>query len=194
MEKIFVVRKDPQKPGSDDNSIVMCFKEFDAFLRTEEGQRRKDCFIKLDAVDESDAIIFLESSREEAIKKKQEQNHSDYLHRQQKERGVLEVSLDMPIDMGEEGDETTLLDLIADEAADTEKQAVEQIIHTELPAALGELDHSELDLILAFYIREEKMTVNRYAESTGESRRQIRKRHDSAIRKLRLYYRRKKLM
>ena len=88
----------------------------------------------------------------------------------------------------------TLLDLIADETADTEQMALEGILKEELPAAIAELKPQERDLMIAMYVKDEKMTLRQYARQSGDSRFCVEKRHKSALRKLRLHYRRKKLM
>ena len=103
------------------------------------------------------------------------------------------MSLDQPADMGEEGDVNTLLDLIADEEMNTEEMAIMELLKAELPSALAELDRSELELILSLYVEGDSMTVTTYAKQKGLTRWSARELHKSAIRKLRLHYRKKRL-
>ena len=62
-----------------------------------------------------------------------------------------------------------------------------------LLAALAELDRSELELILSLYVEGDSMTVTTYAKQKGLTRWSARELHKSAIRKLRLHYRKKRL-
>ena len=193
MKKIFLVMKDPTKGGREDNWISMESDEFMRFLGTEEGNRRRENFARLKAAGEDDSIIFVECSQEKAREIKQENNHTDYLHRQEKESGFRAVSLDYPVDVGEESP-VSLLEILGDEESDTEREAYVQLIMRELPSALEELNEAERALIAALYCGSGKASEIRYAEESGESRWSIRERHKSALRKLRLYYRRRKLL
>ena len=195
MKKTFLVKKNPDLPGSEDNWKILNYKQFAAFLETEDGQRRKLCFEIIGNADDEAGTIWMEfGSREEALEVRRKRYHAEYLKEQESESGYMTVSLDLPAEMGDDGDMTSILDLIGDPDMDTEKMASEGILKEELPAALSELTLPEQELILAFYTGEEKMTENRYAIETGCSRRCIRERHKSALRKLRLHYRRKRLL
>ena len=47
MKKIYLVKKDPEKPASKDNWIIMNSYEFAMFLKTPEGEKRKSAFRSL---------------------------------------------------------------------------------------------------------------------------------------------------
>ena len=56
MKKIYMVKKNPNMPESEDNWIMMNGYEFARFMETEEGQRRKKNFAQIDACGEEDVI------------------------------------------------------------------------------------------------------------------------------------------
>lgn len=194
MAKKFLVKKDPEVTGREDNWIIMNYEEFERFLQTEEGQRRKNSFERLDPADEGDDILYMECDRKSALVIKTDRNHSDYLKRAEQESGYETLSLDFVIEINEEGETRSYMDQAVDETMDTELMAIEGLLKKELPGAWAQLDPEEQELMTALYISDEKMTINKYATEHNVTRWRIRERHRSAIRKLRLYYRRKKLL
>ncbi len=193
MKKVFLVMTDPEKGAREDNWTIMDYGQFAAFLETEEGQRRKDGFERLDAASEDDDILYMEFGRAKAAEIKRERNHSDYLHNAEDESGIRTLSLDVPMDIGEE-DMATLLDLIADETMDTERMAVDAILKAELPAAFAKLKPQEKDLMIALYFSDKRMTLREYARQCGMPKTCIQEKHNAALRKMRLHYRLKKLI
>ena len=192
-KRIYLVMKDPERGGVEDNWTIMDYFGFLRFLETEEGERRKDCFARLKEADEDDSMIFMECSRERAREIKSETNHMEYLRRQERERGYGISSLDQPAGSGE-GETSALLEILADEERDTEREAFEEILREELPAALAELTREERDVLMALYSDDGGMSERRLAEQAGVSRWSIREKHRSALRKLRMHYRKKKLL
>ena len=182
------------KHGAENNWNIMNFEEFQQFLQTEEGQRRKENFERLDPADKDDDILYIECDRESALEIKTDRNHADYLKRAEQESGYETLSLDFVIEINEEGETRSYMDQAVDETMDTELMAIEGLLKKELPGAWAQLDPEEQELMTALYIRDEKMTVNKYAAEHHVTRWSIRERHRTAIRKLRLYYRRKKLL
>lgn len=180
-------------PGAEGNWIIMGFEEFERFLETEEGRRRKDCFERLDAASEDDDILYMECESKAASRIKQERNHSDYLRDKEEKSGYRMFSLDAPIDPGD-GEAATLLDIIADETKDTERTAVREILRKELPAALSLLDPREKEIIRALYFSDENTTMRSYARQHGVCRVTVNRWHRYALDKMRLYYREKKLL
>ncbi len=192
-KRIYLVMKDPERGGVEDNWIIMDYFGFLRFLETEEGERRKDCFARLKEADEDDSMIFMECSRERAREIKSETNHMEYLRRQEKDTGYSISSLDIPTYTGED-ELSPLSEILADEERDTEKEAFEDMIRDELPAALAELSQEDRDLLTALYSDDGKMSERRYADLFGIPRWRVQEWHKAVIRKLRLYYRRKKLL
>ena len=60
MKKIFLVKKNPEQPNSQDNWIIMNGAEFISFLRTPDGNRRKDMFARLEPMDSDECIYYAE--------------------------------------------------------------------------------------------------------------------------------------
>ena len=194
MKKTFLVMTDPEKGAREDNWTIMNAFEFARFMETEEGQSRKERFERLDAASEDDTILYLECDREKAPEIKSERNRADYLRRKEESIGYELLSLDAPVATGEDEGVLTLLDLLADEETDTEEMAYLAICRKELLPALSHLDPAELDLITALYISDEKKSLNSYAAESGVCRKVMRTRHAKAIRKLRLHFRKKRLL
>ena len=194
MTKKYLVKKNPDLPGSEDNWIIMTGYEFCRFIETEEGQRRKDCFERIDPAGEEDDILIMECDREKGRELKKYRNRADYLRRVEEELGIEFMSLNTPTGYAENEEEETFLDVLVDDLIDTEEMALHAIIMAELPAALAELEPMELDLILALYTGPKAMSAAGYAAEHGLTRWSVSEMHKRALRKLRLYYRRKKLL
>lgn len=73
MKKTYLVKKDPNLPGSDDNWIIMNGYEFAMFMQTEEGKNRKNNFGRLDAASENDSAIIIECGQ--SIAKELQRDH-----------------------------------------------------------------------------------------------------------------------
>lgn len=194
MNKIFLVMKDPEAGPAEDNWTTMTMREFLQFKETEEGQRRKDNFARLDAIGVDDDILFVECSPEKVREIKRERNHSDYLRRMEEESGYRTVSLDAPVHTGDAGHVMTLHDLVADENVDTVEEAMTQVCLAELPGALDTLTTVERELVSAFYLSEVEISERRFAQVHGMTRFAVRECHRTAMGKLRWYFRKKKLL
>lgn len=194
MKKTFLVKKDPEISGREDNWIIMNAYEFARFMETEEGQRRKSSFETLDPASEDDGIIYMECDRKAKTAISKDRNHANYMKRIEQESGYETYSLDHAVEVGGEGETRSYMDQAIDETMDTEIMAIEEMIRRELPGAWNELDEEEQELMTALYFRDEKMTVNKYAAEHHVTRWCIRERHKSALRKMRLHYRKKKLL
>ena len=194
MNKIFLVMKDPEAGPSEDNWTTMTMREFLQFKKTEEGQRRKDNFARLDAIGVEDDILYVECDPEKAREIKRERNHSDYLRRMEEESGYRTVSLDAPVHTSDAGHVITLHDLVADENVDTVEEAMTRVCLVELPGALDTLTTVERELVSAFYLSEVKMPERRFAQVHGMTRFAVRECHRTALVKLRWYFRKKKLL
>ena len=193
MKTTFLVMTDPEKGAREDNWTIMDYDQFASFLKTEEGKRRRDCFERIGDVDDEAGVLYMECSREKLPELWKDRNHADYLRRQKEESGYRAVSLDMEFEVCEGEEPLCLHDMIADEGKGTDEMAFLVSYRKELPYALAELDGPELELMLAF-ANDGTMSVNRYAKETGASRRCITNRKASALRKLRLHFRKKRLL
>ena len=81
MKKTFLVKKNPDLPGTDNNWIIMKGFEFARFMETEEGQKRKSCFERIGSVDDEAGVLYMECSREKLPELWKERNHEDYLRK-----------------------------------------------------------------------------------------------------------------
>ena len=92
MKKIYMVKKNPNMPENEDNWIMMNGFEFAMFMKTEEGQRRKNNFAQLDACSEDDDIYIVECGEERAKEWRSEKYAHDYLRECEEESGLETVS------------------------------------------------------------------------------------------------------
>ena len=63
MKRIYLVKKDPNMPPSEDNWIYMNQYQFCRFVETPEGKQRKNNFGQINAVDQEDLLYIVERSR-----------------------------------------------------------------------------------------------------------------------------------
>ena len=160
MKKIYLVKKDPALEGQD-NWIMMDGYEFAMFIKTSEGQARKENFSVIPASDQELDTVIIECSKEKASEMKKENQRHEYLEKSRKESGMAFLSTNSPIDE----DRNTLEDLIADHRIDLEADLVEQCEIAALYAAIEQLTEKEHELLQAFYLANHPMTEKEYAET-----------------------------
>lgn len=182
MKNIYLVKKNPDEAVSNDNWIVMNSYEFAMFLKTPDGERRKDNFGKLPSNSpELDYTIYAECGTQIAKEWKNEQNSYDYLYRQQKNSGIKTVpyqtvAVDEEKALGEE--------VIADENEDVELYVLRKITLEELHKAISSLSEYERDLITCLFLLDEPMSATTFAKKRGVVPRNVRNHRDKILLKL----------
>ena len=79
MQKIYLVKKDPDREEHRDNWIVMKPDEFRAFIKTPEGRRRRSSFSVIDSCGCGDGVIVAETSGELRSRIRAEHDRNTYL-------------------------------------------------------------------------------------------------------------------
>ena len=79
MKHIFLVKKNPALPGSDDNWIYMNYQQYQRFLNTPEGRERKNNFAQIDRVSRRDVLYTIEGDSDVVKKIMVEKDAHDYL-------------------------------------------------------------------------------------------------------------------
>ena len=128
---IYLVKKNPNKPNSEDNWLMMSIAEFNEFVKTPEAKGRY--FADLGAHEYSDIWYVAECDKETALKWRKELNRHYYLKRMERESGLQTVSMSSLIIEDEEynGEE-----IIADPDADVVAEVMQKIAFETLEHAL----------------------------------------------------------
>ena len=171
MKNIYLVKKNTEMEVSNENWIVMNAYEFAMFLKTPDGERRKDNFGKLpNSGADADYTIYAECGVETAKEWKSEQNSYDYLLRSQKESGIKTIPYQALIIDGEEksGEE-----VIADENENVELYVLKKMTLEELRKAISLLSEYEKELILCLFLLEKPMSAKNFADMKGTDPRNI---------------------
>ena len=164
MKKTFLVKKDPNRPGTDENWIIMNSYEFALFMKTDEGKRRRKHFGQMNAVDEKDSIIIMECDLKTATEMREEVNREAYARKKWKESGFLVFSLDAKRNTEDRSCEETEL---IDENINIEMEVLRKIEIQMLADALGELSDSDMDIIYKLYLSDNPISEYQYSEETG---------------------------
>ena len=179
MKKIYLVKKDPSLPVSEENWILMDGCGFKAFLKTDEGQKRGRGMGRLDALDSGDACIFIECGEEEA--KRWHRRRARRHYRSVMETGVCLLD-DLPCT---EGDCAPAGTEPADPDCDVEETVLRRGDLESLRRALGSLSGEELNLIRDLFYRDPPLTLAVCAAALGVSPQALQKRKRRILRKLR---------
>lgn len=143
MKTIYLVKKNPDL-SSEDNWITMSFPEFQLFLKTVEGARRRKHFSIIDSADATDYRIVIETDVNKARQLKAEHEAKLYQARCQRESGYSVLSYHA---MGENDDDLTGEELLFDNGCDVEEQAIKSIEVQRLRDAISQLTNNEQMII-----------------------------------------------
>ena len=183
MKKVFLVKKDPNKPADADNWIVMDMEELRVFADTPEGRERRQNFGQLDGCDTDDVIIFAECGEETAAIWRAEKDHRDYLTAVRNLSGYRTLSFYGTDE--ETGEDVIRGDLLRDRSPSVEETVIIKMMTEKLRIAITTLDRDERDLVEKLMLSELPMTEREYAELMGLSRDDVHNRRRHVIRKLR---------
>ena len=180
MKKIYLVKKDPAAEGQD-NWITMNGYEFAMFMKTPEGQARKDNFGQLDACSEDDNIIVMECGAEKAKEWRADKDRRDYLKECENASGFITFSYSAIY--SEEG-EISGEDMLPDDSCDIEEEIVHKMLLQEMRKAISSLTAEEIELINALFLDENPLTEGEFAALHNEKRSTVNSRKYAVLRKL----------
>ena len=181
VKKIYLVKKNPEVNGDENNWITMNSYEFALFTQTEEGQKRRKNFGQMNAVDENDYIIIMECDADTTSEMRKEVNREAYIHRTRTESGFSFFSLEEKRNEEDRGIEETEL---ADPEENVEQKALNNINIEKLREGLGKLNEEQMDLINNLYLVDEPLSEYQYGEKTGIARTTLRSRKDTILSQL----------
>lgn len=185
MKKIYLVKKNPNMPVSEDNWITMNGYEFARFIETEEGQRRKKNFAQVDACGEEDDIYVVECSEERAKEWRSEKDAHDYLKECEEESGIETISFDgVEVD----GEELSLEEVIADPNSDFLEDLIRTMECENLMHLLVTLPLEEYVIIHHLYLSETPMSERTLARKMNLPQKTLNNR------KLKIFARLKKII
>lgn len=171
MKNIYLVKKNPEMEISNENWIVMNAYEFAMFLKTPDGERRKDNFGKLpNNCRDAEYTIYAECGIQTAKEWKSEQNNYDYLNRKQKESGIITVSYQA---LTTEDEDCSGDDVLADESENVELYVLRKMTLEELRKAISKLSEYEKELVVCLFLLEKPMTAKSFADLKGTDPRNI---------------------
>ena len=177
--KIYLVKKDENKPCAPDNWDVMNGKKFLSFIRSNEGKRRGKGFATLRACSKDDYMIVIECGEEKAKKIRKENDRSDYLREQEKKKGYDVCSYEA---ITEEG---PLEETIGDPNVDVEEFVVNLELCRQVRRCVSKLSVDEQRLVKALYLSKDPDTEKEYGDVHSLSQQTVHNRKVRALEKLR---------
>lgn len=182
MKKVYLVKKDPSLPAGKENWIVMDSHGFSQFLKTPEGQKRKQDFGQMDGCDTDDYMIFAECGREAARQWRAEKDRHNYLMKLKTKMGYVNFSYHaIPTDAGSEAQGE---DILKDENTNVEETVIDRLVAEKLRTALVSLNAEERHLVDHMFLTDKPVTEEQYARLTGKSRAVVHYRKKQILKKL----------
>lgn len=170
MKKIYLVKKDVNKPAGEGNWIEMNPYEFAMFMKTDEGKQRRPGFGQIDACSSDECIIIAECGVDKARKWRAEKDAHDYLKQIEIEMGYTVFSYD---EQQSTDDDLNGEELIADDELDVENEVITKITYDELYKAISTLSEYEQDLIQSLFFLKPAMREVDFANKYGFTRRTV---------------------
>ena len=179
---IYMVKKDPTKPNSQDNWILMNLKEFNSFIQTPEAKGRY--FADIGGHEESDTWYVVECPKETAMKWRKELNRHYYLKRMERECGYQTA----PYHNLEIGDEDVNgEELISDMEDDFAAEILHKIDIENLEKALNALKDEEYEIIYDLYLRDDPLTLSYLAASADVEPSTVMRRRNNILEKIKIF-------
>ena len=181
MKKIYLIKKDVNKPAVEGNWIEMNSYEFAMFMKTDEGKRRRKNFGQIDACSTDECIVIAECGEEKAKLWRSEKDSHDYLKETEKEMGYTVFSYNE-----QQGTEDDLSgeELIEDYEINIENEVMEKIIIIALHKGLQTLSREEKMLIQQLYLNEQPITVAEFSRKYKIASTTVYSRRETILKKL----------
>ena len=162
-QHIFLVKKNPALPGSNDNWIYMNYQQFERFLNTPEGREREANFAQIDRVSQNDVLYTIEGDSDVVKKIMAEKDAHDYRENAKRKTGYTVCSYSAVYDsvleiLGE--------DLIVDESANVERIVIHKFLLEAIKECCMELSEEDRHMVDHLY-DDPQMTVEEYADLVG---------------------------
>ena len=185
--KIFLVKRDPDRPACSDNWISMNSSQFSSFLRTQEGRSRSRSFGILESCGD-DSQIVIETDRGTAEELRYQRNRNCYVKRSL--RQALQrygMHIVRPQEDDTPAGQTSECCSLQDPSLSVEEQVERKMDLQLLREAVGRLERDERTLIMYCVAGDEPLTESMYGEIAGMSREEVHSMKRRVLRKLRRY-------
>ena len=180
LKRIYLIKKDTSKQKEPNNWIEMSVDEYNRFIATDDGQKRKANIAPLYGFGFGDIDYFVEMEPEEAKKVRSEYNRHCYLQQLEADSGIVTVSsdeLDL-FDGNEKGD------FFVDEDAFVDRIYEEKETTQEIQKALTMLTEKQRDIIVSLIYTDTPMKVSEYAKLKGMTSPAVIQTRDRALKQL----------
>lgn len=187
MERIYLVKKDPLMPQSEDNWIRMTKPEFIEFLKTPAGKLRKSNFGQINGVDENDVIYIVECDTKMARTLRSEKNKSAYQKQVHKKEKITILSFETP-DEDLEIDERGYKDKLYIAEDDVVKDTLKKMDLETLRLAISTLDDEEKWIIRKLFFDEKTMSARELSEMMQIPQKTLHYRKNQIFKKIRKFF------
>lgn len=159
--KQYLVKKDVNKPNSEDNWIIMTGRQFCRFLETEDGQRRKKNFATLEGDDEAPTIV-IECDNEHVKAFDAERKREKY------RREVRSCYKHIGFECVTRPEGTlTYAEVVPSEAPSPEEILISKFEKELLYEAIEMLTQNEKEMTVASFLTKNPLSVKEYAALKG---------------------------
>lgn len=163
MANTYLVKKDPALPCSDENWMIMSYKEYKKWTESSEGSSRKIIFGKILPATENDNVIYIECDEEKEKKCQEDINKKKYIRKYQKELGYKTISYH-----SNDLDETECSEeMLLDTESDIEEEVISKLILDQLSVAVQLLSYDEKALIEKMFLCRFPLSEREYAKELG---------------------------
>ncbi len=159
---IYLVKKDVNKPYSQENWLMMNVNEFNAFAKTPAAKGRY--FADVGGHEYDDTWYIVECPKETAMKWRKELNRHYYLKRLERESGYQTVSYH---NLMIEDEEINGEELISDMEDDFVTEVMHKIDLETLEKALDSLNIEDYGIVYHLYLAELTVSERSYARELG---------------------------
>lgn len=177
--KTYLVKKNVDLPGDNDNWIIMNGYEFAMFMETEDGQKRKKNFAKLERCDDNDYDIVIECDEETA--RTWECERLCRLYHRRLNAAYTTISYDYPLLNDENccGE-----DMIPDPSVNVEDAVSRSIMKEFLHEALALLNEEDEAILRLLYLSDNPVSAKEYGEMLGICESYVHKKKTEALKRL----------
>lgn len=180
MKRTFLVKKDPTGDGQD-NWLIMDYRQYAAWRKTEEGRNREIIFGKLEACSDDDMVIFMECSEEASKELKKDCHRKQYIRNREAETPFQVMSYSS---MTFHELEIYGEDALEDTECNVEESVMQRMDIERVRAALKELTTEERAIIQDFFFTESPIPVKELVEKYAMPKTSIYRKRDDALKKL----------
>ena len=187
MKRIYLVKKDPLMPPSEDNWIVMEQQEYIAFANTPEGKLRKKNFAQLDGTDVSDVMYFIESDEETVKAYRKDKDEHDYLREQEDKYKTYMLSLDS-LERESDYESVNSFNKISVSDEDVVAESLMKSNIETLKTALSSLDADERMIIERLYLDEKTVSARELSKLLEIPQKTLHYRKTQIFKKIRNFF------